>query len=576
MRNYRASCSSLLRTAAGVLLIFGCVTALHAQYPVNYFRYPVGARVGMVANLGELRTNHWHMGLDIRTDQAVNKPVYAAADGYVGRIKVEPFGFGQAIYLNHPNGLTTVYAHLNRFFPALEAYIEKKQYEQQTWAIELELPAGLFPVKKGQFIANSGTTGGSGGPHVHFEVRNTATDMCINPLFFGLPFPDHTPPDVRRIAMYDRRKSTYMQSPELVRVAKQGDSYGLAGTNLLQTSSPMVSFAVEATDRMDGSANKDGIYLGKICIDDKPQVEFVLDSVSYAETRYMNAHIDYRYEFSTGIYLQHLSELPGYKGIVYRQINGDGIIHLDDTLVHQVEIEILDARKNRSDVRFRLQYKPGTEVGSVVNESAERFTPNFVNVLERDSFEVYLPEICLYDTVPAIYTRVQADEPMAVSGRYQLNDPSFPVHRGFTVRILPREPLAPALRERMLIKWSFKNKSSVYKASWQGAWLAAQVGDFGYFQAVSDTEPPSINDPGTGAIVNLSGARRIVFTPRDNYGIRDFRAELDGKWLCFSNDKGRNFIYHFDQHFPPGVHELTVTVTDIAGNVTTKIWEVKR
>ncbi|HVW58636.1 MAG TPA: M23 family metallopeptidase, partial [Puia sp.] len=138
-------------------------------YPQGYFRNPLDIPIKLAANFGELRANHYHMGLDIRTQQKVNLPVMAAADGYVARVVVEPAGFGQAIYIRHPNGYTTLYAHLNKFFPALAAYVSSWQYKTESWQASIDIPAGAFPVKKGQLIAYSGSTGGSQGPHLHFE-----------------------------------------------------------------------------------------------------------------------------------------------------------------------------------------------------------------------------------------------------------------------------------------------------------------------------------------------------------------------------------------------------------------------
>ncbi len=142
-----------------------------AEVPRGYFRDPLAVPMSLAANFGELRPNHYHMGLDIRTQHRENLPVFAAADGYVARVSVEPAGFGQAIYICHPNGYTTVYGHLNQFFPALAAYVRDQQYRRQSWAVSLTLPPNQFRVKKGDFIAYSGNTGGSQGPHLHFEIR---------------------------------------------------------------------------------------------------------------------------------------------------------------------------------------------------------------------------------------------------------------------------------------------------------------------------------------------------------------------------------------------------------------------
>jgi len=560
------------------LIIFWVVSfgqdSVFGKYAKNYFQYPVGAKIGMVANLGELRTNHWHMGLDIRTEQTVNKPVYAAAEGYVAHIKVEPFGFGQAIYIAHPNGLTTLYAHLNKFFPALDAWVKEQQYAKQSWSVDIDVPPGLFRVKKGQFIANSGTTGGSGGPHVHFEIRNSETQECYNPLFFQVPFPDHTPPDLKRLAMYDRRKSVYEQSPLLYTlVKKSGSDYGL-NIPQLTVQTPELSFAIEAYDRNDGSANQDGIYAARICIDDEPLDEFRLDSVSYDETRYMNAHIDYRYKARGGVYLQHLSKLPGYRGIVYHEINGDGVIQLTDTVIHDIEIEVLDSRKNKSTVRFKLKYNGKPD--PVLVPDGEKFTPNYVNIFERPGFETYMTETSIYDTLHVSFKVDNTRPSNSVSPIYEFGDPKVPVHNYYKLRIQPDVETSEEERKHLVLVRKDGADEDVYACKWDLNTAVSSVRDFGNFQVFVDKEAPTVNDPGVGNPVNLTASRSIIFRPKDNYAVASLRVELDGNWLRFSNDKGRAWIYSFDEHFPRGTHELRVVVTDIGGNVTDKTWTVKR
>ncbi|WP_431212323.1 M23 family metallopeptidase [Puia sp. P3] len=190
------------------------------SYPVDYFRDPLAVPISLAANFGELRPNHYHMGLDIRTQHRENLPVFAAADGYVARVQIEPAGFGLAIYIRHPNGYTTVYGHLNQFFPGLAEYVSQQQYKQRSWQVDLDIPSSMFPVKKGAFIAYSGNTGGSQGPHLHFEIRRTAGDVNQNPLLFGLPVPDNVPPVFARLAWYDRNLGIYEQSPHILPVRK--------------------------------------------------------------------------------------------------------------------------------------------------------------------------------------------------------------------------------------------------------------------------------------------------------------------------------------------------------------------
>jgi hypothetical protein len=339
----------LCSTTASIAQIF-----TDKNYPQNYFSWPVIAKKGLVANFGELRPNHFHMGLDCRTDQVENKPVVAAADGWIAKVKIEPFGFGRCIYINHPNGLTTVYAHLNDFYPALETYVRQQQYLLQSWEVFLDIPPALFPVRKEQFIAYSGNTGGSQGPHTHFEIRETKTDKVLNPLLFGFPVVDRIAPDILRLAVYDRELSTMEQQPRLYPVRKKNGVYTIL-PKLLLTNSRKISFAITAFDRYTGSTNKNGIYQSELWVDQRPVCGFRLNEISYDDTRYLNAHIDYRLHEGGGPYVQHLSRLPGNPPGIYKAVAGDGVINIEDGAVHQVRILVKDVQGNVSVLQFDVQ-----------------------------------------------------------------------------------------------------------------------------------------------------------------------------------------------------------------------------
>lgn len=540
-------------------------------YPQNYFRHPLDIPMQLVANFGEIRTNHWHMGLDIRTQQKVNLPVYAAADGFVSRIVVEPGGFGQAIYIDHPNGYTTLYAHLNAFFPALAAYVKKQQYARQSWNIDLPIPANLFPVKKGTFIARSGSTGGSEGPHVHFEIRDTKTGKCLNPLLFNFPIADAVAPPIYRLAMYDRNKSTYEQTPQLLTLKKSGSKYSLP-SDMIRVGSDKISFAVNAVDHFSGTLNPNGIYCAEIMMDDKPVSQFVLDDIGYDESRYINAQVDLPYKSKGGPTLQQISPLPGATKVAYDVFNGTGIIELKDNEVHDIVIEVQDANKNTSTIRFSVQYDPNLTkpytppVGQALN-------PGHVNVVEMEDFELFTTEATLYDTIRANYKILPARDPGAVSDMHQFLSAGIPAHDLFTVRLKPDNNITADQKDRVIIKNISGSRTYVSKAAWQNGWVSARFRQFGTFQAFVDTTPPTVNAPPT----NLTKASRLVFTPKDNFNsIKSFRAELDGKWLCFSNDKGKTWIYPFDENFPAGEHELKLTIQDEAGNVMERTWNVRR
>src|SRR2546423_1150453 len=286
------------------VFFYSLLDAQSFPYSKNYFQWPVKTKVGIVANFGELRSDHWHMGLDIRTDQKENMPVFAAAEGYIAMISIEPFSYGKAIYINHPNGLTTVYGHLNKFFSGLDSLVKIQQYKKQSWEIELHFAKDQFPVTKGQFIAYSGSTGASQGPHVHFEIRNTETGKCINPLFFNLPVPDTVKPVFAKLAMYDRTQSIFEQDPILFTVKKTDSGYKVKD-DTIRAGFSRLSFAINGYDRVTGSSNPNGIFAAKIFYDEQPVIEFIMDSMDYHETEYIHAHIDYRYRYNGGTILQY-------------------------------------------------------------------------------------------------------------------------------------------------------------------------------------------------------------------------------------------------------------------------------
>ena len=543
------------------------------KYPQGYFANPLNIPMSLSANFGELRPNHWHMGLDLRTNKKENYPVFASADGYVAHIGIRPQSFGKFIIINHPNGYSTLYAHLNKFYPALEKYVREKQTEKESWAIEIDFTENDFKVKKGNEIAKSGNTGGSQGPHLHFEIRETRTGRCLNPLLFGMPLQDDVAPTLLKLAMYDRTVSTYEQTPKVFSLKKTDSGYIIPKMPVLKTGFKTLSFAIQAVDKFTGSQNGNGIYTARIFKDEEPIAEFVLDEIDYSESEYINAQIDYRYYKAGRGYFQHISPLPGREERIYHLYNEDGLIHLHDTLQHTITIQVGDANENFSSSSFLIQFTDNINTNSSAGKS-DNLIPGNVNVIEKTGFEAYLPARCIYDTIQPVYNSSNPALPNTISALHQLNDNSFPVHEEMIIRIKPTIQVKQEWRDKIVIQRNAGN--AILKPVWQGEWLSAKTGAFGSFIALVDLTPPQLNSIGKGDTVNLSPASRIVFTPTDNSGIKSFHAELDGKWLMFTNDKGRSWIYNFDEQCPFGVHELKVRVEDIVGNVTEKTWWFKK
>lgn len=585
-----------------MLLTMGLFYSLPAyaqtpNYPKNYFRWPVDIAPQIQANMGELRNNHWHMGLDVRTNAKENYAVFAAAQGYIAAIGVRPGSFGRFIVINHPNGLSTLYAHLNDFYPKLEQYVRSEQSKTESWAIELTFSPNQFPVVKGDFIAYSGNTGGSQGPHVHFEIFDTKTEKRLNPLLFGFSLTDNIAPTIFKLAMYDRSKSVYEQKPDFFSIKKTDSGYILSKKTEIRTHLTKISFAIQAVDRMNSSGSDDGIYSAQINVDNLPLVKFVIDSISYAETRYMNAQIDYKYHYNGGGWLQHLSRMPGDFGGAYKELAGDGVINLNDTVPHFVSIKVADAYGNASHLDFMIRHDDSLKVDEDDNDEHyhnEVFAPAKENKVQKSSFEAQLPFYCIYDTVPVWYAQTGSAGYNAVSDAFSIGDAVCPVQDAIKVSVKNSRSITDDQQSNLVIVRKERKKTEIKKAIWENGWISAEFRDFGNYQAFLDLTPPAINTPGKGDTINLSAASRIVFTPTDNYKVKDLKVYLyacasdsngyhcnedalgEKRWLRFTNDKGRNWIYHFDENLPFGVYKLQAIVTDLVDNTTTRSWWIKR
>ena len=536
-----------------------------AVYPEGYFRNPLGIPIQLAANFGELRSNHFHMGFDIRTNQRENLPVYAAAEGYISKVKIERFGFGRAIYINHPNGYTTLYAHLNNFYDTLNNYVKSKQYTDEQWEQEISFAPTQFPVLRGQFIANSGNTGGSEGPHLHFEIRNTKTGNNLNPWLFGFGLSDKIPPSIYRLYYFDRRYSTYQTAPVPIPITGSNGKYSSV-RNVVELASPVISFGISAEDKFNISSFKYGIYEASLSVDDSPQSSFQLNDISYDETRYVNGSIDYRTKASGGPYIQHLSRLPGNHCSIFLKA-GDGKIVMTDTLIHNAGIQVKDAAGNISVLRFQFKWSPSKTRNQMLTSNSIPMIPERENELKIGNIELDFSAKAFYDTVPFVLRSESSKDTKAVSYVYYLHNTTVPVHDSFTVRIKPAVDISVMAKERIIMQLVNNQKTEAVKGQWKDDWMEAKFRDLGTVKLLLDTTPPKINLSGWRNGGNVRNKKTIAFTIKDNAGeIRSFKAFLDGNWYLFGRKKDV-FIHTFDERTSPGKHELKVIVEDMAGNI---------
>lgn len=539
------------------------------NYPQNYFRNPLNIPMQLAANFGAVRANHFHMGLDLRTNSQENLSVVAAADGYVSRIKVERYGFGNAVYITHPNGYTTVYAHLNKYFAQLDEYVKERQYKDEKWEQDITFSPGQFPVTKGQLIALSGNTGGSAGPHLHFEIRNTKTEECINPLLFGFKIPDGISPVISGFYWYDRRFSTYEPGANGIAVKKNGGNYT---TDIIQVSSPEISFAIKAVDKANQGFNL-GIYHAELRMDDQIIYSFSIDQVSYDDTRYINGCIDYTKFAKDKMSIQHLSELRGMKLKNYNSSGKTGIIHLEDDSVHNIEIVLKDITGNTSKLITKVRYARNSQQ---VIPSDKLVKPDEAKTVSTENADISLSKNAVYDAVNFNIYEKPSTNADAVSNTVILHIPYIPVHDDYTLKIKPNRKLTNEEKEKAVVLFDYGNDTKVVKGKWSDDRLEASFNRLGTAIILLDQSLPSVS-PGwkDGALIKNSTLR---LSGRTKIGdIISFRAELDGKWLRFARVKD-DFVYIFDEKCPKGSgsHTLKVTTTNTAGNTNTQTFTFQR
>jgi len=549
------------------------INLLSAQIPggSDYFRYPLNLSPRLNANFGEMRPNHFHMGLDLSTEGKVNIPVLAPADGYISRMKIETGGFGRAIYLNHPNGTTTLYAHMNRFIPAAEAYLKERQYAEQSWKIDIMVPEKLIPVKKGQLIGYSGNTGASQGPHVHFEIRDTKTENCLNPLLYSLSLSDQTPPDVFRLAFYDRDKSVYEQSPLLIPVYKKDGVFKPA--SLVQLPFKNAFLAIQATDRMTGIPNPNGIYSASLFRNGEMLTAFTMNDIGYDKTRYLNGHIDYAYRMRGGPYLQMLFPPKGY-GLNQYESNLEKD-HFDVPLQAETfSLEVSDAHGNISKVIFDIQQKPFAPSIPTIT-SKNRIIPNQYNIIEDEEIQFVFNETSFYDAFNFDIRSFFTTGTFELSSVFQTLPENIPVNNHFSIRLRPNRSFSLINPERVIIKRSFRGKTEFKKANPEKGWFVAQFRDLGFFQLLQDLEPPVVRAAFSDGLVVRTGSRIIIDVSDNNTVISQFIGKANEKWLMFQ-PVGNKYVYTVDEHLPLGEHKLSIVVYDEAGNSSTREWTIKK
>ncbi|QGY47916.1 peptidoglycan DD-metalloendopeptidase family protein [Maribellus comscasis] len=535
---------------------------------------PVKIPMFLSGSFAELRSNHFHSGIDIKTQGVTGLPVFSVADGYISRIVVSPTGFGRALYIEHPNGTTSVYGHLKSFRNDIEDYIQKIQYAERSFRVDVSVPQNTFPLKQGDEIAQSGNSGSSGGPHLHFEIRNTETEEPLNPLKYNLPVTDNTAPKMFSLLAapldklshvnYQNKKSTFT-------IVFYDDKYHLKGNPTIPVYGK-IGFAVQANDYFDNSWNKCGVYSVELTIDGELYFSYRLDKFSFDETRYINSFIDYKEYIDKRRRYQKAWKDPGNQLPIYNYEKNNGIVNFKDNGIHPVQMILKDTYGNTSVLEFNVK-SAFKEIPVVEKPFTKIFTYNQRNEWETKNFKIDIPEGALYTDINFQYSATKADAEF-FSELHIVHKNTVPLQKSATIQI--KTFGIPALDESKALLVNVDTLTGKFYANggeFKDGWVIGEIRNFGSYAVTVDTIPPAIVPLSIKSKNTLTESNRIRFKVSDQLaGVEKYEGFIDGKWALFEFDPRIDQIVHYfdPERFEMGKrHEFLLKVTDYKQNVAT-------
>lgn len=554
------------------LFFFLLVVAATSQE--NYYSSPVKFPIFLSGSFAELRSNHFHSGIDIKTQQQTGHAILAVAEGFVSRVVVSPSGFGNAIYIDHPNGTTSVYAHLDKFRHDIQNYVKKLQYDNKTFRVDEKVPEDLFHVSRGEIIALSGNSGSSGGPHLHFEIRDTETEEPLNPLQFEFPVTDNIPPKLYSIQIVPLNEFShvgYNPVKKVYQVTIQNGKYQLQEGSVVPAYGN-IGIAVQANDFFDGSSNRCGIYSMRLWFDGELYYSVQMDRFSFDESRYINSYIDYPEFISSKRRYQKTWIDPGNKLSIYSNTMRGGNLKMTDGNYHPVKIELTDLAGNTAILEFTLASRY-IETERTEPQYTQYMSYDNPNTFESEAIRMEIPVNALYDDLRFNYRKLQHVSPL-FSDIHIIHEETVPLHNSALLSLKP-ENLDEKLYDKALIASvdTISEKLTSAGGIYKEGWVSTHIRNFGNYAVAVDTVPPGIIPVSFKSNGELNESARIRFRITDELsGIKEYEGLLDGEWALFEYDAKSNTIVHYFDHsrFEMGKrHKLLLKVTDNKNNEST-------
>ena len=545
--------------------------ALFNQQKTDWkFQLPIDIPLIVSGSFGELRANHFHSGIDFTTQGKTGLPVYSIEYGHVSRVVVASGGYGKALYIDHPNGHTSVYAHLDHFAPKIEAIITNLQYQKESFEIEQYFEPGEIVVKMGEVIAYSGNSGSSGGPHLHFEIRETEQQKPVNVQFFNLPVKDDVPPHIEAVCIYPLDANSRVngkKEPLYLPVVKTQNGYILKNNPPLAASGT-IGIGVETLDYLSGSWRKCGVYAIRMLVDGGEWFESRLGGFLFSQTRYLNSHIDYGRKQQTKHTIQKSFLDINNKLHIYHVSSDRGHIMMEAGAVRTIEYEIRDAAGNRSQLSFTIH-------GTLPPQPLESSIPFQAMIdakksyhFDADGFSAEIPANSFYTDIPAHF-EVTPNNGTGYGKLFSVLDPSIPVHNFMEISMPIPQELQTA---KGLTGARINNGNGLVFAGGKrnGDQWVIRTREPGVYCFTTDTVSPSIRLLQSPPNRNYTGRDIISIAIKDGFsGISDYRVTIDGRWALFEYDAKNNVLNGLFRNLriaKDSSHSLEVMAVDQTGN----------
>lgn len=542
------------------------LSAQREKYP--QYPNPVKIPVSLSATFGELRSNAFHAGVDIRTQGVEGKEVFAVADGYVSRIGVSPYGYGKVIYITHNDGFTSVYAHLSKFNQKLTDYVREKQYGTESFAQNIMLKENHFPIKKGDYLGLTGNSGSSGGPHLHYEIRYTKTQEPVNPMYFGLKINDTKKPSIKGLAIYPLENSVVNNADTAIhlKVVSQDNKYHIENPEFKVNGN--IAFGINVYDQADGSANKNGVYSIELYADNNLIFSIISDKYSYDETRYINSLIDYSYYMKNNerfirTEIDKLNKLDN----LYKTRNGVVNVNEYDTI--KMKYVVKDYNNNIAELNFTLigTTLPKLKTEEILPRSYYRIYDGESTEIYLDAFEAEIPKLAFYRDVELKTSRIDTITNTYSYYAYNLGSEEIPLHKKITVRIKPKKEY---LNDSTLYIASVNKKGEFIflgnKTS--GDFLEAKTNTLGIYLIAKDSVNPIIKPINfkDNSSISENWSLRVEIEDKET-GVNKYSMYVNDEWVLADYDaKNKLLVYQIDSHIKKGHNDLKVIVTDMVGN----------